>query len=531
MTLEEPEILQATRSPHGYLASPWSDNISVREDGSLIVVGCPVARTGWQKYSVGDLPQQLAQSLGIDTSNPHASIELYRPEEEVFHPEFLASLNGVPICDNHPPDGEFVNKDNYAKYAKGHIQNVRKGPDQLEDGEWPVIADLIISGEPLVSKVLNKQARENSLGYDFSIRRDGDKIVQCSMIGNHNAVVPNGRAGDYVSIQDADPTAQQSLATSTAPPEVAAAVYAPIVIPPIPTKETHPVAEKKSWLRLFKGKHLIELARATDADPEKIMEAVDALHEDEPKEAEDKKAKDNEVVVPPNTQENEFKSETGDAKHKSLHDALDRMLDKKASANDADIAELKKLMGDFLSEEEKEPEHEAVDTAPLDEVLAGKAEDCEGCGMAMDACVCDEEVEPGEHMTESGEEVIDSEEGGSPDDSEDDDLEDVEDRKRAKDRARVGDAAAGAMAVLRVMRPAMARTTDKAAQASFNAALASVKKSSRVSTGDYGKFAAAARVRDKAPAKPAGERARASDANDQIAKMQKFYDEARKGGK
>jgi hypothetical protein len=187
MTEEELEVIPATRSPHGYLASFLSDNIAEKEDGSLIVVGCPIARTGWQKYSVKDLPQELARRLGVDVSNPEASIDLYRPAKEVFHPEFLASLNGCAITDGHPPGGEFVDPKNFSKYAMGHIQNVRKGPEPMEDGEWPIIADLHISAEPLIGKVRNKTAREISLGYDFSIDRDGDKIIQCSMLGNHNA--------------------------------------------------------------------------------------------------------------------------------------------------------------------------------------------------------------------------------------------------------------------------------------------------------------------------------------------------------
>lgn len=532
--LEEPEVIKATRSPHGYLASPLSDNISQREDGSLIVVGCPIARTGWQTYSVSDLPQELARSLGIDTSNPSASIELYRPEDEVFHPEFLASLNGAPICDNHPPGGEFVDKTNFRKYAMGHIQNVRKGTEPLEDGEWPVVADLIISAEPLIGKVLSNQARENSLGYDFSIERRGEKVCQCSMLGNHNAVVPKGRAGDYVRIDDAAPAAPPTSSTTLEAPDAPA--YPTIVLPPFPTKEKHPVAEKKNWLRLFKGKHLIELARATDADPEKIMEAAEALNDSEdplvPPVMD--KAKD-EVIVPPNTQVNEFKSESEDAR-KKMHDALDRAFDAKSKVGDADMEELKSLLDEYLSEEEEEPEHAAdvpveADPTELDAVLAG-SEDCAECGMAADACECDE---PGETMVESGEEVMDAEEeGGSPDDPEEDDEEDVEaeDKRKAMDRARAND---GAAAVLKMLRPVIARTGDKAVQNAFNRALDSVKKSSRVTkqgTG-YGGFAAAARARDKAPRNPNPDRARAGDSGkeDPMAKLQAMYNTAHKGGK
>ena len=295
---EELLVVPATKSPHGYLASQLSDNIHQRDDGTLIVVGCPIARTGWQKYSVADLPKNAAD-LGVDVSNPNASINLYRPESEVFHPEFLASLNGVPITDGHPPGGDFVDKDNYKKYACGHIQNVRKGPEPLEDGEWPVIADLIIASEPLIGKVLNKSARDVSLGYDFGIMRQGNKICQCNMVGNHNAIVPAGRAGDFVSIADAaDPTLAKP--SSEVPEEVlpvltsSQVTYPPIRIN-IKPKEKQPVA-KNNWLRSLMGKHLIETARAADADPEKIMDLAESLQEEEPIAEDKKKGKDGEQI-------------------------------------------------------------------------------------------------------------------------------------------------------------------------------------------------------------------------------------------
>jgi hypothetical protein len=572
--MEELEVLPATKSPHGYLTSPLTDNIHMTDEGYLVIVGCPVARTGWQKYAVKNLPQARAKELGIDTSNPEASIDLYRPAKEVFHPEFLASLNGKPICDSHPPNGEFVDPKNFKKLTCGHLQNVRKGLEPLDDGEWPIIADLVISDHQLIEKVKNKTARDNSLGYDFSIDRDGDKIIQCSMSGNHDAIVTAGRAGDLVSIQDAAPEDPAFLATKAAEAKpslpipalvevIETKAYTPIVLPPIPTKEKQTVADqkpKKDWLRIFKGKHLIEMARATDADPESVMDAAESLQED----VEDKRgAKDGEL--PEALKENEFKAkdkrrtkdrkskdaeelneakdeeeeeeEMSDARRKA-HDALDRALDaedRKAHAKDADIEELKNLLDEFLDEEEKEPEHandaEEADPSDLEAVLGAEdAEECPDCGEPVDDCSCpsakDSESDPGEEEVESGEEEVEDDE-----EDDDDDEADVEDKKKAKakDRARAAD---GANAVLRMLRPIVARTNDKAVQGAFNRALDSVKKSSHVSTGSYGAFAGSARARDKAPRNPNPDRVRATDGQaDPIAKMQAAYNAAFKGGK
>lgn len=559
-SMEELEVIPATRSPHGYLASPLSDNISEKDDGTLVVVGCPIARTGWQKYTVADLPQERAAQLGVDMSNPSATIDLYRPAAEVFHPEFLASLNGVTITDGHPPNGEFVDPKNFKKYSMGHIQNVRKGTEALEDGEWPIIADLLIMAEPLISKVRNKVAREISLGYDFSIDRDGDKIIQCSMLGNHNAVVPKGRAGDLIRIEDALPEVMEGAEVKvpeieqTAPVEVVETIAYPPIMLTITKKEKQPVAEKKpSWFRSLMGKHLIEKARATDADPEKFMDEVEAMHEPEVLPVARAKARDD-AEPPKDKEENEFKSDE-DKKgkdeeepmaedRKKMHDALDAALDAKSKAKDSakatdNFSALKKMLDEFSPEEKKEEEEQtedAGDPAELAEILSEKkSEDCAACGMAHD----DETECPGEEEVESGEEVMDAEEGESPDPDSDDDKEDVEDSAKATDRARATDAASrkratdATMATLKALRPFAARSTDKAFQSTFNALLRTTK-SSRTSVGDYGKFAGAARARDKAPRNPNPDRSRAADAAskvDPINKMQQFYDKAHKGGK
>lgn len=64
-----------------------SDNISRREStGALLCLNVPVARTGIQQY--------LPEELGLE-SGP-GMIPVYRPEEEVFAPEAIASLKACP---------------------------------------------------------------------------------------------------------------------------------------------------------------------------------------------------------------------------------------------------------------------------------------------------------------------------------------------------------------------------------------------------------------------------------------------------
>jgi len=545
----------------GYFTTQISEGREETPEGFLIVPDCVIARTGFQSYAVKDLPQETAQDLGVDVSVPHANIDVYRRPEDVFSADTLRSFEGKPITEGHPED--FVDPKNFNEHCQGHVQNVRKGPEPLESGDWPMIADLHFTAEPLLSKVRANMLQELSCGYDFGIERDGNKICQTDITGNHVAVVPKGRAGPEARINDALPNeieaqpAKVELGdTVTSAKEAAKPSYPPIVIPPIPTKEKHPVAKNK-WLRSLMGKHLIEKARAADADPEEIMDMAEELGQDEvevPKntganefKSEDKKGKDGEV--PEALKEHQFKSEDKkgkdvemDDKRKAAHDALDALLDRTAGtetgvpakdskAKDADIEELKNLLDEYLSEEEEEPEHaeEEPDPAELEALLEGKeeAEDCPDCGHAMDDCEC-----PGEEEVESGEEELvgDEEEGESPDPDLDDDQEDVEDKKgKAKDRAQARD---GVMATLRLLRPSIARSKDAAVHKAFNTALNSVKKTSRASNGGYGKFAQAARARDGAPRNPNPDRVRAADGTaPAVNKLQAFYDNALKGGK
>jgi hypothetical protein len=516
------------------------------------------------------LPQEPAEQLGVDVSNPSANIDLYRPSSAVFDPDFLASLNGKAITDNHPPG--FVTPENFSEYACGHIQNVRKGPHPMEDGEWPVIADLVISKKSLIDKVRNKTARDISLGYDFGIARDGKKIIQCDMVGNHAAVVPKGRAGDLIAIGDAAP---QFIAP---PADTEAATTKPSTASLTVQKEKTPVTN------LIKHLHGLALkAFAVDADPEKVAEAAEALQETPPVEADDKKARDKKArdleeeeaedrrardrkrardldieeddhdhepaddrkkARDVEMQEDDHDHETAedrkrardrhadDAKRKAMHDALDDLLDredvepaddrkraKDRKVKDADIEELKALLGQFLSEEEAEPEHAAdealeeepkLDTKALDEALENPAE-------VEEEEAAEAEDDLGEVLENAGEELEEEEE---PE-------EEVADLK-GKDKARAAD---GAIATLNMLRPFVARCHDAATQRAFNTALAHVSRSSRASTGSYGGFAGAARARDaKLPRNP--NHARVGDAaNDRIAKLQAAYDESIQGGK
>lgn len=556
MPVDEEQELAVTG--HGFLASPLTDNIHLMDDGSLIVENCPIARTGWQVYAIRDLPQQAAKELGIDLSDPSAEIDLYRPPEEVFDPEFIASLEGRPICDNHPP--QWVTPENFSQYAMGHLQNVRKGDEALDDGEWPLLADLVISAEPLVGKVRNKTARENSLGYDYSIRRVGDKIIQCGMAGNHNAVVPKGRAGDEVRINDAAPgepldgvpvtisSTGEIITIAESPPLRAAPLEPAALLPPEPSAQeavlaVHAVQPKKEKPKVkSKIMHLFGLglrAQAADAEttPEELAEmAKDMGSIGEVTTSRDKGGAKDDATIDPVDKDHGPAAD----KRKAAHDALDKAMDARdGKAKDSDVAELRKLLDEYMGEEEAEPEHMAAeadaDPAELEELLgAGEEPDAE-----------DVEADPGEELEPSGEENLEDAEGegecahcGTAHDAENCPKCGCTDRKMkaaANDRARAKDSV---KAVLRMFRPFVARSNDAKLKNTFNAAYEVATRTSRVRpagthNGDgYGTFARSARARDsRVGVDPNPQRrAAAKDAVDPTKALNDYYAQRKAAG-
>lgn len=170
-----------------YYGTEISPNQIETAEGFLICKNVPIARTGMQEYA--------ARDLMLD-GDPERMIKVNRYETDVFEPAALASFEGKPVTDGHPP--EEVEPANFASYAKGHIQRVRREGDFM-------VADLYINDPVLINDVRNGIKREVSCGYICEYTADGDGYKQSKIRGNHVAVVPRGRAGHEVAIKDESP--------------------------------------------------------------------------------------------------------------------------------------------------------------------------------------------------------------------------------------------------------------------------------------------------------------------------------------
>lgn len=184
------------RAYYGYTLSP---NQLETNEGFLICRNVPISRIGDQDY--------IGTEIGLDDATLHS---VHRKPEEVFSDAALASFEGKPVTDDHPP--ELLTPDTARMYEKGHAQNIRPGT-----GEWEgyVLADLHIHDRDLIEKIQSGK-REISCGYECEYVQEPDgSYSQHKIRGNHIAVVDKGRAGKRAAILDADTTQAQKAPERT----------------------------------------------------------------------------------------------------------------------------------------------------------------------------------------------------------------------------------------------------------------------------------------------------------------------------
>jgi hypothetical protein len=157
-------------------------------NGYMVCLDVPISRTGTMMYHT--------REVGI-RGNDRGLVVVDRDAGEVFNEDTLASFNGLIITDEHPPIP--VTASNSRSYAKGHIQNVRRGTGSQQD---LTLADFVITDQSLIDDI-NSGKREVSAGYDCDYEETGPgRGRQVGIIGNHVALVKKGRCGPRCAIGD-----------------------------------------------------------------------------------------------------------------------------------------------------------------------------------------------------------------------------------------------------------------------------------------------------------------------------------------
>lgn len=125
----------------------------------------------------------------------------YRPPDEVFRADTLASCRLAPLTLLHPP--ELVTPANVSKYRKGTVAE-----DVRRDGHL-VATSVVIEDADAIAAVEQGATRQLSCGYECDIDEtpgvtpDGQRFdaSQLNIRVNHVALVPVGRAGPEVRVR------------------------------------------------------------------------------------------------------------------------------------------------------------------------------------------------------------------------------------------------------------------------------------------------------------------------------------------
>ena len=171
-----------------YFATQISENLHKTPEGYLLAIGVPIGRVGEMEYGPGETPLEVG---------PDGIVRVSRDEQELFKPETIASFEGKPVTIRHPE--AFVDPKNWKELAKGIIQNVRRGKGEQDQD---LLSDILITDSIAISLVENGM-RQLSCGYEAEYLQTGDGVgKQKNIVGNHLALVEEGRAGDAYKIND-----------------------------------------------------------------------------------------------------------------------------------------------------------------------------------------------------------------------------------------------------------------------------------------------------------------------------------------
>jgi hypothetical protein len=171
------------------------------DEGFLKVPG-RVARTGIQQY--------LASELGLTDREPSDIINVYRPPEEVFNTDSLASYDNKDVTDDHP--GDMVTADSFKSVSVGHAISGGR-----QEGDF-VVVDLLIKDSKAIKAVQGGKV-ELSAGYSAEYEHspgrteDGQEFefIQRDIRINHVALVDRARAGREARLYDEDPSGRKQM--------------------------------------------------------------------------------------------------------------------------------------------------------------------------------------------------------------------------------------------------------------------------------------------------------------------------------
>lgn len=146
-------------------------------EGYLLCRDVPISRVGSFEYSAAE----------VGLPNIGRAVQVWRPEEQIFNPETIASFEAKPVVIGH---ARFADPDNWREIAVGTTQNVRRGEGDKSDF---LLADLLLTDRKAIEAVESGDLKEVSCGYDADTQETPEGIEQIGIVGNHVALVVSAR--------------------------------------------------------------------------------------------------------------------------------------------------------------------------------------------------------------------------------------------------------------------------------------------------------------------------------------------------
>lgn len=157
-------------------------------EGFLLCRDVPIARIGMQLYALDEVPIEK----GLESY-----IVIERDPEEVFSAKTISSFAGKPVTNDHPTTE--VTPANWRELVVGTVLDPRRGEGAMNDC---IIAEMLIT-EPTAIAAVRDGKREVSCGYDCDYEQiEPGRGRQLNIVGNHVALVDEGRCGARCSIGD-----------------------------------------------------------------------------------------------------------------------------------------------------------------------------------------------------------------------------------------------------------------------------------------------------------------------------------------
>lgn len=172
-----------------------------RTSDGYLVADVRTARTGIQDYA------------GYEVGKPNMPVvKIYRPADQVFSKDSLASYAHRPVTNDHPRSA--VTADNWKDVAVGQI-----GDEVARDGEFVRIPLIVMDASAIAAIESGKQ--ELSAGYTCDLAfepgttPEGEHYdaIQKDIRINHVAIVQHGRAGSEARIGDGAWGIQPAIST------------------------------------------------------------------------------------------------------------------------------------------------------------------------------------------------------------------------------------------------------------------------------------------------------------------------------